>query len=172
LFAHEKLVHFFVLTQRNEPKKSQGCKIFWGSYFYACSRNTTRRPPTGGLLKQYCLQRPTAASVKVFTFSQNILRPYSLYIPDGRLSYKKRDSDKLRENDFVQIYIFFTYYKPIVDLNIATLPTKGRDQTVMLTQSPRSKQEIIRLPCKLAPSLKLPTGQFLNAWPWKFSEAD
>jgi hypothetical protein len=42
--AHKKYVHFFVLTQRNEPKKSQGFRIFWDSCFSTCSRDTTRSP--------------------------------------------------------------------------------------------------------------------------------
>ena len=78
--GNEKHVHFFVLTQRNEPKKRQGFRIFWGFCFSACSRNTTRRPPTGGLLRQYCLQQALAAGFKTITLTQNVLRPVEILI--------------------------------------------------------------------------------------------
>jgi hypothetical protein len=41
----------------------------------------------------------------------------------------------------------------------------GIAQTVLLTKGPRSKLLNSRFPCRLAPSLKLPTGQFFYARP-------
>src|SRR5665647_2092692 len=78
------LCYFLFLDKKKVTKSAgwrKGCRLFWGSCFSACPRNTTRSTSFHSVsLKQYCLQQAHAASLKTVALSQNNLRPFETQV--------------------------------------------------------------------------------------------
>jgi hypothetical protein len=56
-------------------------------------------------------------------------------------------------------------------IQLAIRPLANRSNSIAYLKPPQQASKQSHLPCNLAPSLNLPTGQILDARPSKFSEA-